>query len=91
MERPKRWSGRHKKWVFASKVHWCPLCNERHGGVGPADVGYEEGGPYDRKKGPVKGTRVCEAHMLHEFKHLPKKEWPSWAQECFRRERRKRS
>jgi hypothetical protein len=58
------WSGRHNKWVFCGYRYHCPICDDEHGG----QLNY-----------PVKGDRVCPSHPRFEFKHLPKKLWPSWA------------
>jgi hypothetical protein len=56
-KKPRVWSGRHNKWVYASKVYRCPKCGDKWGG---ADAGFEAGGPYDRTSDPV-GDRTCPA------------------------------
>lgn len=57
-DRPRVWSGRVNKWVFASKVYFCPKCSERWGG---AETGYKTGDEYDRKRAEPVADRICEA------------------------------
>ena len=73
--RPRTWSGRHNRWVYASRVYYCPLCRKKWGG---AETGFVAGGPYDKTSEPV-GERVCYGHTHDEYKSLPKRVWPTSA------------
>ena len=59
MKRPRRWSGRHNRWVFASHAYRCPKCGDIDGGF---DTRYDhkdlKGTPYDRNAEPKK-EKVC--------------------------------